>query len=422
MNVEHFSNLSLQITKNLTKEEKKDDGIFFTPLSIRNMLFRGIEKNIIRHNRVNNRKKKLTVLEPSCGSCEFIDDSLKKIKNIKITGIEKNEKIYEQIEQKYDDNKNVNLINDDFLTYDFGNQLFNYILGNPPYFLINKLMREKYDIDKDIHRGKINIFCLFIDKCLKLLKKGGILSFVIPSTILNVYAYDLLRKYIEKNFKIMDIIQIKGDDFLETKQATLILTLKKHKRFNNNKFIFNRNNFTYFVYQKEKKKYINFFKNTQCINDIDNVIVKTGNIVWNQCKDNLTTDNKKDLLIYDYNVTQTNELKIYNEKGEYNEKGQYIEIKNKKKFKGPAILIVRGRGNGNFKIRCVFLSSDFGDFYAENHIYVISSTNVTILEQIYDSLKNSKNIKFLEKLIPNKCLTKKDIENLIPINFIKIDT
>jgi hypothetical protein len=44
------------------------------------------------------------------------------------------------------------------------------------------------------------------------------------------------------------------------------------------------------------------------------------------------------------------------------------------------------------------------------------------LEQIYDSLKNSKNIIFLEKLMPNKCLTKKDIENLIPINFIQIAT
>jgi|TARA_B100001971_G_scaffold196188_1_gene203738 tRNA1(Val) A37 N6-methylase TrmN6 len=415
MNEEYFSNLSIEITKSLTKKEKKDDGIFFTPMPIRKLMFKGIEKHIKRHNKVKNRKKKLTLLEPSCGSAEFIDDALIEIQNIIVTGIEKNEKIYNKIKNKYDNNNNVSLINDDFLTYDFGKQYYNYILGNPPYFLINKLMREKYDIDKDIHRGKINIFCLFIDKCLKLLKNGGILSFVIPTTILNVYAYNLLRKYIEKNFKIMDIIQIKEDDFLETKQATLILTLKKHKRFNNNKFIFNRNDFTYFVCQKEKKKYINFFKNTQCINDIDNVIVKTGNIVWNQCKDNLTTDNKKDLLIYDYNVTQTNELKIYDEEGEYNKKGQYIEIKNKKKFKGPAILIVRGHGNGNFKIRCVFLSNDFGDFYAENHIYVILSTNVTILEQIYNSLTNLKNIEFLEKLIPNKCLTKKDIEFLIPM-------
>jgi len=417
---ENFSQLSIDITKSLTQKEKKKDGIFFTPKTMRNLVFngKGMCKKIKNHNKLENRKRELTVLEPSAGGCGFIDDVLDKIKNIKVTGIELNEKIWDNIKNKYDNNNNVDLINGDFLTHNFGKQKFDYIPGNPPYFIIKKEMKNIYNIDNNIFSGKINIFCLFIHKSLQLLKNNGILSFVIPTTILNTYSYDKFRRYINDNFKIVDILPLKDcGDFLDTKQDTLILTLQKCKKFNNNNFIFEHNDYLFFTYEKEY--YINFLKNKTFIKDLD-ITVKTGTIAWNQHKEKLTTDKNKRLLIYDFNITkESNKLKLYEEEGIYNKKGQYIDIDCEDKlFEAPALLIVRGNGNGELQVKCTKVSSDFKykKFYAENHIYVIQSKDEELLDNIFNTLKKEETINFLKKSIPNKCLTKTDIMNIIPLN------
>ena len=58
-----FSDLSKKLTKNITKEEKKNNGIYFTPPST-------IAKNIdILEPYLSNIN---TVLEPSCGYCEYL--------------------------------------------------------------------------------------------------------------------------------------------------------------------------------------------------------------------------------------------------------------------------------------------------------------------------------------------------------------
>jgi len=82
----------------------------------------------------------------------------------------------------------------------------------------------------------------------------------------------------------------------------------------------------------------------------------------------------------------------------------------------------------NFQIKCTKIERDFkyNKFHAENHIYVIKCNNKTIeeedkiLDEIYNTLKQPETIEFLIKSIPNKCLTKTDIENLIPINMDNI--
>lgn len=416
--IQNFSELSVKITKSLSQKEKKKDGIFFTPKTIRELTFKEMKIQIDKHNKLINRKRKLTLLEPSAGGCEFIDDALIKIKNIKVIGIEKNEKVYEQVKNKYENNNNVQLVNDDFLTHNFGKQKFDYIPGNPPYFLISKEMKKVYNVDDNIHKGKVNIFCLFIHKCLNLLKNNGILSFVIPTTILNTYSYDKFRRYINDNFKILNILPVKKyADFLDTKQDTLILTLQKCnlcKNFNNDKFILSHNDYLFFTYEKDY--YVNFLNNKQFIKNMD-VSVKTGTIVWNQHKEKLTTNKDKNLLIYDFNITKNNQLKLYEEDGIYNKKGQYIDIDSDNKlFEAPALLVVRGNGNGTLQIKCTKIEKDFkyNKFHAENHIYVIQGKD-EILDRIYTTLNQPETIEFLIKSIPNKCLTKNDILNLVPL-------
>ena len=79
-----YSTLSKSLTQNISKINKKNEGIYFTP-----PLF-------IHHNLdllvpyINNV---VTVLEPSCGSGEYITALNKKFPNLQITGIELNKTI-----------------------------------------------------------------------------------------------------------------------------------------------------------------------------------------------------------------------------------------------------------------------------------------------------------------------------------------
>ena len=93
-----YSNLSYTLTKKIGKIEKKQNGIYFTPPKT-------IHENIqYLEPYMKNIKQ---VLEPSCGSCEYILGLSKKYTNLDITGIEFNNTIFESI--KSIENNNIKL-------------------------------------------------------------------------------------------------------------------------------------------------------------------------------------------------------------------------------------------------------------------------------------------------------------------------
>ena len=81
-----YSKLSYSLTKKITKKEKKENGIYFTPPST-------IQKNIdllkIYMPTVNS------ILEPSCGSGEYVNYLNNHYKNKELTAIEYNKQIYD---------------------------------------------------------------------------------------------------------------------------------------------------------------------------------------------------------------------------------------------------------------------------------------------------------------------------------------
>lgn len=209
----NFTELSQKLTKQLTKEEKKEYGIFLTPLTT-------IQQNIgFLSPYIKNG---MTVLEPSCGSCHFIFSLLEKY-DLNITGVEFNKKIFDSI-SKYKDEK-IRLYNQDFIKFAELDK-YDLIIGNPPYFVM-----KKTDVPSIYHKyfdGRPNIFIIFVIKSLHLLKKDGILSFVLPKSFLNCLYYNKTRKYIIENYKILTIIEC-SDEYLDTKQETVILIVQNKK-------------------------------------------------------------------------------------------------------------------------------------------------------------------------------------------------
>jgi glutaredoxin len=86
-----FTALSSQLTKQLTADEKKTHGIFFTPQTI-------IDRNLSALKELGLPTSGLTLLEPSCGSCEYILKIANLYTNSTITGIEMNTTIFNNIQ------------------------------------------------------------------------------------------------------------------------------------------------------------------------------------------------------------------------------------------------------------------------------------------------------------------------------------
>ena len=271
LNMAKYSDLSYALTKKLKKSDKQKDGIYFTPPET-------VVKNL-KYLKTFMPKIK-TVLEPSCGSGEYITHLDKTYKNRTITGLELNKIIYESI--KIHKKNNIKIFNDSFLKH---TESYDLILGNPPYFVM-----KKCDVDPSYYKyfdGRPNIFILFIIKSLKLLNKNGILSFVLPKKFLNCSYYEKTREYINKKFKIINIIEC-VDRYIETQQETIIMIIQ-NKKDNNSKFILDNSKFTIFGLPENIIKLNELCKQSETLFE-KNFTVNVGNIVWNQEKDKLFND------------------------------------------------------------------------------------------------------------------------------------
>lgn len=398
----NYSNLSIKITKELDKKQKKENGIFFTPINTINMILKYIQK----HN-----KSIKEVLEPSCGSCEFILQLNKKYKNINITGIEYNNTIYNNI--KDIETKNITIYNSNFLEHKF-NKKFNLIIGNPPYYVM-----KKKDVDKKYYNffdGRPNIFILFIIKSLELLEKDGIISFILPKNFLNCSYYDKTRKYINNKYNILNIIKC-NDNYIETKQETINIFIENKSPLNNNLFSIKLNDeYTLFETKDNIIKIKKLYENSTTLNKLG-FSVNVGNIVWNQNKDILTNNNKKTLLIYSSDIKNGKlEIQEYSNK----QKKNYID---KPGNTGPLLVINRGYGKGKYKFNyCIINEKSTKKYLIENHLICIkynkTINNMELIKKykkIINSFENKKTTKFVDIYFSNNSINTNELANLLPI-------
>jgi|LauGreDrversion4_2_1035121.scaffolds.fasta_scaffold17739_4 adenine-specific DNA-methyltransferase len=397
----NYSNLSINLTKNIISKEKKKFGIYFTPPNT-------IIKNIkILEPYISNIKN---VLEPSCGSCEYVL-MLNQQYDLNIVGIEHHKDIYENIKHIQTNNHNIKLYNENYLDY-LTDETYDLIIGNPPYFVMSKEdVDEKYYSYFD---GRPNIFILFIIKSIQLLNDEGILSFVLPKNFLNCLYYDKTRKYIYENLKIIDIIEC-NDDYLETSQETIIMIIQKNKDILNNKtFTLNKNNYTIFGLPKNIHKLNKLYKDSKTLNQLG-FKVNVGNVVWNQCIDELTNNATKTLLIYSSDI-KNNNLKIQTYKNE--SKKNYI---NREGETTPLLVINRGYGVGKYNFTYCLINIE-KEYCIENHLicvrYInnITNNNLCLLyEKIIMSFEKKQTEEFIKLYFGNNAINTTELCEILPI-------
>jgi hypothetical protein len=408
-NFTQFSDLSIQITKNFTKTEKKKFGIFITPKNILEKMFDSINSYILTCN-INIKQ----ILEPSCGTCEVINycDSL--FTDVEIDGIEINETIFNSIKDLQFQNT-VNIVKTNFIEYET-NKKYDLIVGNPPYFVCKKT--ELPIIYHEFCVGRPNIFGIFIIHSLKMLSPGGILAFVVPKSFLNSLSYATIRNHIKKYCKIIDLIDFKKyNQFIDTDQSTFGLIIQKLvEPFNEfiEECVFSIQINSNFIFSTDLTQLKELFKGSTTLEKMG-MKVKTGTIVWNENKEDLTDNDEETLLIYNTNISNDNTLEIKQFKN--NEKGQYI-----KKYGKINTTLVVNRGNGNSAYKLNYAIVKKGPYLIENHlneIYSLSKISTLELNEIYNKIINSfcncKTQQFIELFLGNNGLSKTELETIFPI-------
>lgn len=405
-----YSQISKDLTNKLSKEVKQKAGIYFTPPSC-------VQTNIelLKPYMVSMS----SVLEPACGSGEYITALHASFSHLNITGIEKNETIYNSIQHL--SQNNVTIHRADFLEYNPSpsqpQRKYDLIVGNPPYFVMKKEeVKKEY---RPYFDGRPNIFILFIIKSLQLLNDDGILSFILPKNFMNCLYYDKTRKYIAEHFQILTIADCAQDKYIETQQETVLLIVRKkekHNTINNTAFLLSTNSYTIFVLESELPKIKSLYQNSTSLHDLG-FNVHVGTVVWNQCKTILTDDSQKTLLIYSSDINDEKlQIKTYNNEAKKN----YI---NKPGIHRPMIVINRGYGMGEYKFNYCLIDTT-KEYLVENHLICIEHDNnqnlthdelIIAYKKVIESLNDVRTQTFIQIYFGNSAINTTELNYILPI-------
>lgn len=184
--------------------KRKQCGMYYTPTKV----VKTAIKNIFLQNKITPEDK---FLDCCCGTGNFLLNLPDSVRPEQIYGNDIDTvschitKI--NLALKYDaadlETINANITNSDFL---FSGRLhdFSYIIGNPPwgYCYTPEQKQNLSKLYKTAGKENVESFDLFIEKSLASLKKNGVLSFVLPESVLHVQSHKEIREIIKKENSI----------------------------------------------------------------------------------------------------------------------------------------------------------------------------------------------------------------------------
>ena len=379
-----FTDATLKYIDETDINYRKSLGQYFTPKSIREVLL----------SKLPNTIRKPKVLDPGCGTGEFLITARERFKNPELYGWDIDKRLVDITKQVVPEAhlKNTDaLLNQDYDKYDF-------VIGNPPYYEFSPSEKIKKKFIAVIN-GRVNIFNLFIYQGIRWLKEGGYLAYVVPPSMNNGAYFQKLRRFIVDNSNI-EYLHILRDPkiFHGALQSTMLLILKKGD--NKGTYLFKKNGIL--IFSEEARYLEEAFKNNVTLHDL-NFEVKTGRLVWNENKKLLTNNPKGAIpLIWAHNIGE-NELKFPILR---KDKPQYVKTKNYDV--GPTIVVNRITGSINsIKLKATTIPPGM-KFIAENHVNVIYP--ISVKRQIKLNLAPSKRINLPLKNIVKQLLSKENLE------------
>ena len=198
-----------EFDKRHSQEERNKKGQFPTPSSL--------AQEIVRDLFGRMKRKKVELLEPSCGSGAFISAALSELPTVRVTAVEKDHELCGIARSLWGD-----VVEQDFFDFaDSCNKKFDALVANPPYSRHHHIAqsdKEKYSkvVEKLTGGTKLStlsgLHAYFILAATSLLKKGGVASWLIPSELFTVNYGELLRKWMTDRVRLERLHFFKAED------------------------------------------------------------------------------------------------------------------------------------------------------------------------------------------------------------------
>lgn len=115
--------------------------------------------------------------------------------------------------------------------------LMDYVIGNPPYVRVHNLQDNYNEIKKYSfsNGGMTDLYLVFFEIGFNMLKKGGYLCYITPSSWINSLAGNIMRQYIKMKSNIVELIDLGHFQPFQATTYTLISLFQKdirHESFN----------------------------------------------------------------------------------------------------------------------------------------------------------------------------------------------
>ena len=388
--------LSKSLTKKLASEVKREEGIYFTPTKDVKFLVDKILKIT---------KSFKTILEPSCGSCEFVRYIDNTLSGVKIDGYETNPEIYKGIKQLRFRNQ-VTLYNKDFLQSPLSKK-YDLIIGNPPFFETDRYQANEF------FSAKVNIYLLFIIHSLKKLNKDGYLLFVLPSNFLTNMYCNNLRNHLVKFYDICMIHIFEGSGYIDTTQETCAVLFRRTEPSKFPPFALMLPDRVIFNGRKQVARMRALISQGTTLEALG-FKVSVGSVLWNEKKELLTNDAKYTRLIYSTDIVDD---KLSKRSYSNPAKRNYIRRDGTNE-----LVIVVNRGYGSNRYAFQFAMIGERNYLVENHLLVIRHSTITNrvalkkkLLMVYESFRDPRTEEFVALYFKNNAMSTMELRAILPI-------
>jgi Eco57I restriction-modification methylase len=217
---------------------------------------------------------------------------------------------------KCPNDNNINKFNEDFIKSNIIKKYKNIIL-NPPFIKIQdlsndyiKYIKKKWNIFK---KGNIDLYYVFLIKCIELLDNDGIMIAITPNSYLYNISAIQLRKFLIDNTLIDKIIDYKSEkifDNVSTYCCITIITKKRKQTFlyNNNIIEYNKIiNSEYNIFNSSNEN-INISKTLNDICNIkngiatlrDKIYIHNNKLFNENCWKEITNSKQNKFIIFPY--------------------------------------------------------------------------------------------------------------------------
>jgi adenine-specific DNA-methyltransferase len=302
----------------------------------------------------------MRVLDPGVGTGEFLRSVLDREPAARVTGWDVHAAVLRVADGLVPE---AELVRRSALTA-YRGEPFDLVIGNPPYFQLPLTGPQRRRFT-GVVSGRANIFALFFQAGLDVLRDGGRLAYVVPPSMNNGAYFEALREHLVARSDVvsLDIVD-RADLFADAQTAVQLVVLEKGPSTGRHVFRREHDGFARVVLAQHPERLAAEFAGRRTLTELGYEAV-TGTVIWNEHRGALR-DGPEDgavRLVWSSSIGLGGKLLDDPRRKPYVVTGRSLT--------GPAVVVNRVVGAvGAARLRCA-LVPEGEQFVGENHVNVV---------------------------------------------------